>query len=352
MPKREDRKLTAKENFLRMMRGGDPEWLPFYTMGFPYFMFWGETDEPAPTAMVSPSPLQDPHAKGGGKDCWGVNWVGNYQTGNALLPEPNNFMLDDVTKWHDVVKAPDLSDVDWEMTCKKDIEAMHIDRNQTALMLNGYVGAFQEFIGMMGFTEGLIAMFEEPEECAALVKYINDFYVDVLKHCMPYMKPDILYLQDDTCAAGGPFMSLDLFRQILLPTYQDFAREIADPYDIPIQFHNCGKATSIMDILHEEAHIVSWDPVQKVNDIEAFQKKWGKDFLLCGCWDPTTEILDPDCPDEVLIDDIKATMDKYGQNGGYAFFGMFVGPLDDESLKHKSKVMMDTVFDYGATFYD
>jgi hypothetical protein len=33
----------------------------------------------------------------------------------------------------------------------------------------------------MGFTEGLIAMYEEPEEVKALMEYLSEYYIYVLK---------------------------------------------------------------------------------------------------------------------------------------------------------------------------
>ena len=75
--------------------------------------------------------------------------------------------------------------------------------------MNLYVGAFQQLMALMGFTEGLIAMIEEPEEAKACMEYINKTHVDIAKKCMPYIQPDIIYIMDDTCSAKAPFISED-----------------------------------------------------------------------------------------------------------------------------------------------
>ena len=347
MPKIEDRKLTPRENYVRILRGEMPEWVPMYNMGMPMM------GEPPTMTMIVPSCLNDPHPDGG-LDCWGVNWVGNYETGNALLPEPNNFILDDITKWHDVIKAPDLSDVDWEMMCKKDLDklATDYDRTQTAIGLNLYVGTFQQLVAFMGFTEGLIAMIEEPEETAALCKYMNDFYVEVGKKCLQYYKPDMLVLMDDTCSQNAPFMSEQLFRDILVPCYTKCTQELADPLDIPVQFHNCGKVNNFMDILHEEARVTAWDPAQTMNDLLAFKAKWGREYAIMGGFDPKGQLLDPDCPDEVVELAVKDCIDKYAPEGGYCFCGGFVGPLDDENNMRKNIAVSRALAKYGYCFYD
>ena len=344
MPKPEDRKLTPRENYMRMMTGEMPEWVPIYTMGMPL-----PDGEPAPIGLVTPSVLNDPHGLGGGVDCWGVNWVGSYETGGALLPEPNRFILEDIDDWHDVVKAPDISDVDWEQMCKETLENSHYDFTQTALGLNLYVGTFQEFVGLMGFTEGLIAMIEEPEEVAALCKYMNDFYIEVGKKCWPYMDVDVLVMMDDTCSATAPFMGEDLFRQCLVPCYRD----MAEAFQVPVQFHNCGTAAHYIEICHEEANVTAWDPAQTMNDLDSFKEKWGRDIAIMGGFNANVgELLDPDCSDEIIIETMRASVDRFAPDGGYAFMGSFVGAVDDEKVARKNLVLKRAAQEYCNTFYD
>ena len=42
-----------------------------------------------------------------------------------------------------------------------------------------HAGYFQNLMAFMGFTEGLLAMYEEPEEVYALFDYICSFYCEV-----------------------------------------------------------------------------------------------------------------------------------------------------------------------------
>ena len=54
------------------------------------------------------------------------------ETGYASIPEPGNFILDDITKWRDVIKAPEVPDVDWEAMAKADFEKANIVNPLTA----------------------------------------------------------------------------------------------------------------------------------------------------------------------------------------------------------------------------
>ena len=115
-------KLSEKENYLMTLRGECPEWVPNYTFG----PIPGATRPPA-SVMCEPFILSEFRFAGGGKDVWGVNYVPTRETGNALLPEPNNFILKDIRQWRDVIKAPDISHVDWEAEAKKQLDAFKID---------------------------------------------------------------------------------------------------------------------------------------------------------------------------------------------------------------------------------
>ena len=61
-----------------------------------------------------------------------------------------------------MIKAPDISDIDWESMVKKKMDALNIDRSQTAVAFNMHFGYFQSLMAFMGFNEGLCAMYEEP----------------------------------------------------------------------------------------------------------------------------------------------------------------------------------------------
>ena len=110
---------TMREMYLDMAKGIEPDFLLQYTYGGnPY------SDRPEICSGCFPSILRGDRGPGGSnKDIWGVTYVANKEAGYAGLPEPGNFILDDITKWRDVIKAPDLSHVDWEQLAKKDMAA-------------------------------------------------------------------------------------------------------------------------------------------------------------------------------------------------------------------------------------
>ncbi len=337
-------KISEKENYLMTLRGECPEMVPNYT-----FAPIPGSKRPACSIMCEPFILADFRFKGGGKDCWGVNFVPSKETGNALLPEPNNFILDDIRHWRDVIKAPDISHVDWEAEAKRQLDMFKIDRTQSAVAFNLHMGYFQNLMAFMGFTEGLCAMYEEPEEVMALLDYICSFYEEVARNIMPYYKPDVLTLMDDTAAWKNPFISPQMYHDMILP-FLDRQAKFGREAGIPITMHNCGKSECfIEDWL--SIGVNAWDPAQTCNDLKKVKETYGNRLVIMGGWDAIGHLASPDVTDEEIRQSIRDTMDALAPGGGYCFCGGYLGALDDPEVARKNAVVLDEVETYGATFY-
>ena len=336
--------LTPKENYLKVLNGETPEWIPSYSlMAFP------GNENATPSVLMEPSVLNPHRLTNGGLDIWGVNYVGCDEAAGAILPEPNNFILDDITKWRDVIKAPDLDDVDWEALAKKDLEKANIDRNFTAVAYNTHMGYFQLLMSFMGFTNGLMALFEEPEECMALLEYLSDFYCKCIEKSIDFYKPDIYTMMDDTAAWANPFISMKMYKEFFLPLYDrqaSFARE----RNIPITFHNCGKCMDFMEEIHKIG-VISWDPAQECNDLKSFKAKYGNSYVICGGWMNRDSLLAEGTTDEQIYESVRATINAYGGEGGYMWCGGFLGAKGDERIMHMNKVVRQAVQEIGGSFY-
>lgn len=337
--------LTEKENFMRLFKGEIPEWIPRYTLG----NVRGLEDFAPAVGGVGPSLINQHRKAGGGKDIWGVEYITSHEAAGGLLPKTWDFLLEDVTKWRDVIKAPSLDDVDWEMMCKKDLEESGVDRSKTALSMIAGTGYFQQLMAFMGFTEGLCALFDEPEECKALFDYLSDFYCSVIEHTIDYYKPDLFNIVDDTAAWGNPFVSLEMFREFFLPLY-DREAKFARDRGIPILYHNCGKCEAFIDDM-VGIGIDSWNPAQLCNDLDAVQAKYGNKLVLCGCWDPM-KIVDPKLTDEDIYEYLLKIANDRAKNGGFAFLATILIPDDNDSrMLHVNDVVNRAIIEIGHDFY-
>ncbi|AEF86821.1 putative veratrol:corrinoid protein metyltransferase [Treponema primitia ZAS-2] len=335
--------LTEKENYLMCLRGEQPEWVPRYTM----FQIPGQ----APVASIILAPgLLSQYRRVGGKDVWGVNYVRTYEAGNAQIPEPNNFILKDIRKWRDVIKAPSLEGIDWEDMVKKDLEYYKVDRSQTAVALNMQVGFFQNLMAFMGFTEGLMAFHEEPEEVKALLNYLCDFYVAVQSKYVDILKPDVIATMDDTATWAAPFISPEMYREFILP-FHDRQVKVGRDRGLPISMHNCGKSEAFFDDL-VKIGVCVWDPCQTSNDVVGIKKKYGNKLIIAGGWDARGRLLEPDTTEEEIYESVRSTMNLLATGGGYAFSGQFLGPMDDPVTRRKNGILSKAIKELGHAFYN
>jgi len=161
---------TPKEMYIGLTKGEFAD----YVMGMP-------KPEEAYSAMVAPWPLFAPPGMsgfgGGGEpvteyeDLWGVPHKADDITGIAI-PKPGAFILEDMAHWDRYIKNPDApKDFDYEAWAKDALK--DIDREQKLVsLMYSMQSPFQQIMGFTGFTEGLIAMNEEPEAFEELLAYL------------------------------------------------------------------------------------------------------------------------------------------------------------------------------------
>jgi hypothetical protein len=325
-------RLTEKENYLRMLHGEFPDFLPRYDM-----MGW--------TGMTSLD-LGTLLPNGGRISPFGVEFVSVPDAEGAALPVPGKYILKDITKWRDVIKAPDLSGVDWEAFAAKEQQGRDRTKNPYLMFAGDFFLALMSF---MGFTEGLCAMFEEPEEVYALFDYLCDYYIEKFKNYLVYFKPDGMCLGDDTATSLNPFISPDMHKRLLKP-FQKRLADLALDAGLPVTMHNCGRSEDfIEDWL--DIGVSGWDPAQVSNDLLGIKKKYGRRLCLAGCWDSTGPVSWLSTPDQVLKDALVDYVDTFAPGGGFLFTAGIMGPTGDETAKRKKEIVRVFYEDYARDWY-
>ncbi|MCL2046849.1 MAG: veratrol--corrinoid protein metyltransferase [Oscillospiraceae bacterium] len=340
--------LTPKENIMRLLKGEMPEWVPSYS----YYGPLPGVDEPPPNMSVgNPGmPFRVVGEDGVSRSIWGVSSTSVEAVGGFSLPTPNDFVLKDINDWKDVLKAPDLSDVDWKAASEEALGRLPYSRDQVSMWYGPGGGYFQLLMGLMGFNNGLLAMATERDTVMEMFTYLHEFYLPIATEYIDYVNPDVLSMGDDTAAERAPFVSPEMFRDMLLPFYDDFAR-LARNRGIPINFHNCGKSEVLFNDL-VRIGISSWEPVQLENDIHEVQRKFGRSLVIGGGWEGRGRLTAPDVTDEEIRQSVRDAFDAYAPNGGFMFAAAYTpGSRDDERTRHWNEVLQKEAHEYGRTFY-
>ena len=294
--------LSVKENYLRVLRGEVPEYVP-------------KTSEAI--GLQRPAILYGDRRGPTGKDIFGVEWTKEGSSIDAELPRNDYYILDDICKWRDVIKFPDFSDVDWETMAKKDKEKVNPD-----LPYGGGCtaqGFFQSLMAFMGFTEGLMAIFEEPEEVKALVNYLCDGYLSIADKFIYHYKPDYIHFADDIATERSPFISLGAFQDIFSPVWRRYISFFKERGFLAAH-HNCGYFEAFLDDVVDMG-FNAWDPAQVTNDLVGIKKKYNSKLAICGGFDGRAFLPSVDVTEEECRAAVKKTLDELAPGGGYIFPG-------------------------------
>jgi hypothetical protein len=347
--------LSPKENYLRLGRGEMPEYVPNYTMGGG----WPPSGTPTkfhPVLMgmaagVMPMSFPKP-GETEYTDMWGVVYTAdNKATNNQGLPKPGHFILEDVTKWRDVIKRPVVAPAntfDWEKLAKDG--TAHINRETTGVMCSIGNGCFQTLINFMGFTEGLCALIEEPEAVKELLNWMADFYIPYDIATLDAFKPDIVYFGDDSAAQKDPFFSTAVFRDVFKPIYARYTKAAVDR-GIPIQLHNCGRCEDWMQDYYDIG-IRYWDPAQECNNLLKVKEQFKGRMVVVGGYNFYPDERYNNVTEEYVRETVRKTIDKYAPGGGYAWLGGYLGRADEMDIAAKINTWINEEVDsYGQEFY-
>ena len=326
--------MTPKENYLRMVRGEIPEFMPSF---FDPYM------SPTFEELLTPNRAPD----GPVITSLGVKYVGSPDNNWGAMPEPGFIVIDDITKWREQLKIRDVTGRDWEGYYKKMSDS--IDRENLAVCVDGG-DYFLTLVSLMGFEGALMAMYEEPDEVIALYEHISEFYTMVLKMQMKYLKPEIYILMDDDAAYQAPFFSLELYRKLIKPFHKRHV-DIALENGCVVDRHDCGKSEQFVEDWLELG-IHAWNPVQTSNDCVAIKKKYGDRLSLMGCWDGQVKYANPkNIDDNELRDDMAKYVDTFAPGGRFVFSAMIGGPMDDPIANEKRDIIKQFYNDYARNWY-
>ena len=341
-------KISPKDNFLKLAGGGTPEYVPYFTYS---------GNEPIPetsSKSVSPSLFvpNPPNPDGSMTSIWGVTTYPNETTAGSSMPEPDVFILEDITKWGDVIKKPKYKDdLDFEAMAKADFERIGLDRSVTALRSGLYFGPWMTLIGFMGFEGAMVAMAEEPESVKEMFDWMSSLYEPYVTKALDAYQPDIWNLGDDTCTERGPFFSLAMYRDLFRPYYERFSKQAVER-GIPVMFHICGFIEPfIPDMIEFGVKYV--EPAQETNDVMALKQKYPNQLSYLGVhdWGKHYPKDYPDYDEEEVRADVRATIDKYSPGGAFGTLIWPVSYVGDPKIDELKSLIWNECYSYGKKVY-
>ncbi|MCL2631575.1 MAG: veratrol--corrinoid protein metyltransferase [Coriobacteriia bacterium] len=340
--------LNPKENLLRVLHGQMPEYVPQYS----YYGPLPGVEGPPPNMGIGLAPMRgEVREDGSFTDLWGVPFTSVEEVGGFSLPTPDEFILEDITRWQDYIKVPErMKDVDWKAAAEESMKNLAYGRDTTSLWYGPSGGTFLQLMNLMGFSEGLSALYEEPDAVKELLQFFFDFYYPIAEQVFDIIQPDVMNLSDDAATEKNPFISPLMYREFFVPIYREYAKFAIDR-GIPINMHLCGRGEDFIPDL-VRIGVCSWEPVQLENDILEVKARFGRQMVIGGGWEGRGRLTELDVTDEEIRQSVRDAFDKYAVGGAYMFAAAYTPrKRDDELTTHWNTVLQKEAWDYGQNFY-
>ena len=339
-------KVTPKENFLMLLNGGTPAYIPYYAMMGDEYL--GESATKTIMARIFPSTqFQD-----GGYDMWGVRHVQAYGTNNTTMPDVNNILIPEIEDWEKLLKFPEkpATTPDYKKMYDDSVKMFNIDRNRSAVLAGPGFMPFQQLVAMMGFEGGLMAMVEDPDAVSAMLNAMVDFLEPYYTAYIDVFKPDLWSMVDDSCAKQAPFFSVETYRKVMKPIYQRLAKP-ANDRGIPIIFHNCGHILPFLDDMVDFGVQIT-EPFECSNDILGTKEKYkGKlSVISAPWWHEWMPANYPEYDEEELRQKVRDYIDTYAPGGAFGFYAWPLSYFGDPVIEEVKKIIRDEAHWYGREY--
>ncbi|MDR0500394.1 MAG: hypothetical protein LBG97_04000 [Coriobacteriales bacterium] len=319
--------LTAKENYLIAARGGKPERVPVFPQDANFYVpsIWDANPET-------------------GRDWMGVAWLDDP---SGKMPDVAHPIMKEAKQWREMVKFPDLSKIDWEGEISR-FKANGYDPNKIDIAMVHSSGPFLLPINMLGWEEGLCALYEDPDEMDAFVSAITDFLVDLVGYIGKYYQPSIMFTGDDLAAGAGPLISRDLWVQIYKPKFERIVKAIHS-FNALAEFHNCGNNQFFIEEFLDAGADICQLPMPN-EALLADKQRFGSRLVITGGWDRQSAASKLGASEEVVRESARYAIDTYGKDGALIFWDGGIICTDD-AAKQKLEWLLDEVAVYGAKVY-
>lgn len=290
--------MTQRENMQLVWDHKQPEWVPMVNV--------------ASRMLVTPE-INDRPLFENGKDWFGLEWEIGENPALMTHVKPYQHLVTDISAWREQMRFPSCKDLPWEQIAGR-TQAMWRDREETMGYVVLNMGGFERINAMMGFEEGLCALYEDED---AYIDYVNayaDYRIEQMEYMKRYMNPDFVMAHDDWGSQQNIFMSPDLWRKFYKEPERRMAKA-AHELGMYWMHHSCGVIEPIIGDL-VEVGVDAWHSVSPANDLPKIKAEYGDRLIFAGGVDP--QVTDaPGATEEIIRAEVRRAIDVLGKGGGY-----------------------------------
>lgn len=262
--------LTAKENLLECIRGGNPD---RFVNQYEFIKL-----------RMNPSGLHSKRPKKGEADCqnaWGVTYSfpENVPAGFPVHTQ-EKVVIKDIENWKEYVHAPslDFPEGEWAMF-KEQYDA--IDGTKALKAAFVAPGLFEQchHLGEISATLMNLAMY--PDEMHDLIQYLTEYELRLAELICDKLHPDTLFHHDDWGGQTSTFMSPAMFEDFFVGPYKEiYGYYHSHGVDLVIHHSDSYAATFVPSMI--DMGIDIWQGCFSTNNLPELIKKYGGKISFMG----------------------------------------------------------------------
>ena len=300
--------LTKRQNLLETIKGGNPDrfvnqYEAFVCQPTMFGMIMGD-----PITAASPMATPGTRVVNG----WGVTiqWPEGLP-GPFPVHDDAHKVLKDVTKWKEVVKAPNLDypQSEWD---KFRPAVEEIDRNEVFATCFIAPGVFEQTHYLLGMDSCLMAFYEEPEAMKELIDYITEWELGYAKLLCENFRPDAIFHHDDWGSHNSSLMSPKMFNEFFVPAYQKIYGFYKSNGVELIVHHNDSYSANLVPYMIEMG-IDIWQGCVTTNNVPELVREYGEKISFMG--DIDNGVVDrEDWSREVIAKEVRRACETNGKH--------------------------------------
>jgi len=176
---------------------------------------------------------------------------------NGFMPEYIDHPVKDFASWEREIKWRMDPTSAWRLkNATKEGEKMRDLAKLGAMIGQGIVGGYMYLRSLVGPTELLYMVYDEPKLIHEMMQTWYDVADAVIAHHQKYVTLDELFLAEDICYNMGPLMSPNMMREFLFPYYRQLidnikTRQIDKTRHLYLQIDSDGDCRPVMPVYQE-----------------------------------------------------------------------------------------------------
>lgn len=310
-----NRPISAKENWKLLFAGEKPYWIPAGGWIFCDINVFRPRLHPDNVACHIIFDGEEMYSYDSNKmlSSWfDLEWEFVKEAGGATV-HPGNPKVKDINEWEKYITMPDLDELDWEGCKVNNQKFLDVDKvNQLGILS----GLWERLMSLMDVDNAAIAMIDEDEKEG--VKRFFDQYADLIIDYITRMKEivpiDAVLIHDDWGHQHSTFLSIDTYREMLLPYYERIINKVHE-LGMWFELHSCGKNQTLVPI-YLEMGVDLWCP-QTMNDIDMLLETYKDEPIAFGVPEP---VLAPDASEDEIKAAAKEWVEKYKDYKAVQYF--------------------------------